>query len=75
MPATRPTPFRSLLQRFAVAGGIVVVIAALAYFGRPGYTDADGTPLSLLDSIYDSTVTVTTTGYGDIARCHPRPGR
>jgi voltage-gated potassium channel len=52
-----------------------MVIAALAYFGRSGYTDADGTPLSLLDSIYDSTVTVTTTGYGDIARCHPRPGR
>ena len=39
--------------------------------GRDGYSDADGSPLSLLDAIYYSTVTVTTTGYGDIAPISP----
>ncbi len=50
-----------------------MVIAGLAYFGRSGYTDADGTPLSVLDAVYSSTVTVTvtTTGYGDIAPLSP----
>ena len=43
----------------------------LAWIGRDGYSDADGSPLSLLDAIYYSTVTVTTTGYGDIAPISP----
>ena len=48
-----------------------MVIALLAWIGRDGYSDADGSPLSLLDAIYYSTVTVTTTGYGDIAPISP----
>ena len=50
---------------------IVVVIALLAFFDRGGYSDADGTPLTLLDSVYDATVTATTTGYGEIAPISP----
>ena len=46
-------------------------IALLAWVGRDGYSDADGSPLSWLDAIYYSTVTVTTTGYGDIAPISP----
>ena len=48
-----------------------MVIALLAWIGRDGYSDADGSPLSLLDAIYYATVTVTTTGYGDIAPISP----
>lgn len=52
--------------RVGIALGIVLLIALLTYFGRDGYRDATGTPITLLDAIYYSTVTVTTTGYGDI---------
>ena len=68
----RPLPaWRSLLGRLSVAVAIVVVIALLAFFDRGGYSDADGTPLTLLDAVYDATVTATTTGYGDIAPISP----
>lgn len=38
----------------------------IAYLDRAGYADADGTEVSLLDAFYYATVSVTTTGYGDI---------
>jgi voltage-gated potassium channel len=41
-------------------------VALLAYFGRDGYYDPEDDSISLLDSFYYSTVTITTTGYGDI---------
>jgi voltage-gated potassium channel len=43
-----------------------VFVALVAYLQRDGFADADGTPLSLLDAFYYATVSVTTTGYGDI---------
>jgi voltage-gated potassium channel len=62
---------RSILQRVSIALGIVLLIALLTYFGRSGYSDATGGPISFLDAIYYSTVTVTTTGYGDIYPASP----
>ena len=55
-----------------MAAGIIVFIAVLTWLDRGGYSDADGTPISVLDSLYYSTVTATTTGYGDIAPVSPR---
>jgi voltage-gated potassium channel len=49
----------------------VLVIAVLTWVGRDGYRDVDGTPVSFLDAVYYATVTVTTTGYGDIAPVEP----
>ena len=66
-PHHPPDALRSLVRRFGVAVGIIVVIAVLTWLGRDGYSDADGTPISLLDAFYYATVTATTTGYGDIA--------
>jgi len=70
-PRQTPDPRRALLGRLGIAIGVVLMIAVLAFIGRDGYIDADGSPLSLLDAIYYSTVTVTTTGYGDIAPISP----
>src|SRR5262245_17297995 len=70
-PHHAPGALRSLERRFGIAIGIIVVIALLTWFGRDGYSDADGTPISLLDAFYYSTVTATTTGYGDIAPVDP----
>ena len=41
-------------------------MAAIAYLDRAGYADADGSEVSLLDAFYYATVSVTTTGYGDV---------
>ena len=38
----------------------------LAYLGRDGYIDPEDDTISLLDAFYYSTVSITTTGYGDI---------
>src|SRR5262245_59841895 len=66
-PRHPPDALRSLVRRFGIAVGIIVVIALLTWFGRDGYSDADSTPISMLDAFYYATVTATTTGYGDIA--------
>jgi len=70
-PRRAVTPIRSLLWRVGIAVGIVLFIAIITWVGRSGYSDADGNGLSFLDAIYYSTVTVTTTGYGDIAPLSP----
>jgi voltage-gated potassium channel len=41
-------------------------VALLAYLDRDGYVDADGSAISPLDALYYASVSVTTTGYGDI---------
>jgi voltage-gated potassium channel len=70
-PRRAVTPIRSLFWRVGIAVGIVLFIAIITWVGRSGYSDADGNGLSFLDAIYYSTVTVTTTGYGDIAPLSP----
>ncbi|MCO1660732.1 potassium channel family protein [Pseudonocardia humida] len=67
MPESGVSPLRSLLQRVAIALGALTATALIVYFGRDGYVDnnsEDG--ISLLDAFYYSTVSVSTTGYGDI---------
>lgn len=68
MPDSTVTPLMSLLRRLAIAVGALVATALIVYFGRDGYVDnnAEGSPISLLDAFYYSTVSVSTTGYGDI---------
>jgi voltage-gated potassium channel len=66
LPHGRPHPLRTIAERLAVALGLLVLVALLAYFGRDGYIDPEDDSVSLLDAFYYSTVTITTTGYGDI---------
>jgi len=55
---------RRLLYALLVLGAAVLVV----YLERDGYRDVDSEPttLSLLDCIYYATVSLSTTGYGDI---------
>jgi len=67
MPESTVSPLQSLLRRFAIAMGALVATAMIVYLGGDGYKDnnnEDG--ISLLDAFYYSTVSVSTTGYGDI---------
>jgi voltage-gated potassium channel len=65
------TPILSLSRRVGLAFAIVMLIAIITWLDRDGYSDAAGGGLSFLDAVYYSTVTVTTTGYGDIAPVTP----
>jgi voltage-gated potassium channel len=66
LPEERKSPLRTIATRLALAVGLVVLVALLAYFGRDGYVDPADDEVSLLDAFYYSTVSITTTGYGDI---------
>lgn len=66
MPRRQRTPLRLLAERFGAATCIILTVALFTYLDRDGYHDATPGTLTLLDSVYYATVTLTTTGYGDI---------
>ncbi|TDT33504.1 potassium channel family protein [Naumannella halotolerans] len=71
LPFRDASPLRQLLVRGLIALGLLTVSTLLVWFDRDAYTDNyDGT-VTLIDAIYYSTVTVTTTGYGDITPIAP----
>ncbi len=61
-------PYRAVTQRLALALILLILLATITFVGRDGYTDSAGgdTPLTFVDALYYATVTITTTGYGDI---------
>jgi voltage-gated potassium channel len=66
LPASEVGPVRAVLRRVMIAVGVLVAVALIVWFDRDGYTDsADGT-VDLLDAFYYATVSLSTTGYGDI---------
>jgi len=68
LPSRRTTPLAAVSRRMLLAAGLLVLSAVIVYLGRYGYRDAahPGQPLSVLASVYYATVTLSTTGYGDI---------
>lgn len=67
LPSGGGSPLGRLSIRVAVALGLIAFVATIAYIERAGYRDGDAVgTLSVLDAIYYATVSVTTTGYGDI---------
>ena len=70
-PSRAANPLRSLAIRIGIALGLLVVVALITWIGRDGYRDADGDAVSLLDAFYYASVSVTTTGYGDITPISP----
>lgn len=68
LPARPVTPLAAVAKRMLLATGLLAVSALVVYLGRDGYRDSahPGQPLSLLASVYYATVTLSTTGFGDI---------
>ena len=67
-PGGRVTVGRQVLLRGGVAIFCLLLTTALVYLGRNGYSDSQnpGQPITLLDAFYFATVSLSTTGYGDI---------
>ncbi|MFI1014603.1 potassium channel family protein [Streptomyces sp. NPDC020965] len=68
MPAQASVPpLQQVLRRLAMAMLVLAVTTLLVWLDRAGYSDnADG-KVDFLDAAYYTTVTLSTTGYGDIA--------
>jgi len=66
LPGDDVSPLRKIGRRLLLALGLVVLVAMVTYIGRDGYFDPEDDSVSLLDAFYYSTVTITTTGYGDV---------
>ena len=71
LPRRQDEPLAAVLRRIAFAVSLVVFVALVVSVGRAGYVDVTGTQLSFLDAVYYASVTVTTTGYGDITAITP----
>ena len=66
-----PEPFvppgRRTARRLFYALAALFTAAIVVYLDRDGYNNAAGKPLTFLDCVYYATVSLSTTGYGDIA--------
>jgi voltage-gated potassium channel len=66
LPASEIGPVRAVLYRLAIAISVLVTVALMVFIDRDGYTDSSDGAVDLLDAFYYATVSLSTTGYGDI---------
>jgi len=70
-----PEPFVSpgerIVRRVIYALGALFAAVLIVYLDRDGYRDVQDSPLSFLDCLYYATVSLSTTGYGDITPYTP----
>lgn len=68
MPARAINPVRALLLRAGLAIGLLLFCTLLVYLDADAYVDNTGKDgVGFVDAFYYSTVTMSTTGYGDIS--------
>ncbi|MDP9443699.1 MAG: NAD-binding protein [Actinomycetota bacterium] len=66
LPASTRSPLFELARRVAIALGLMTTMVVIVYLDRHSYRDAYDGRVSLTDAIYYTTVSISTTGYGDI---------
>jgi voltage-gated potassium channel len=67
MPAQGTVPpLQQVLRRLAMALLVLAVTTLIVYVDRSGYNDNSDGKVDFLDAAYYATVTLSTTGYGDI---------
>ncbi|MET9671751.1 potassium channel family protein [Streptomyces sp. NPDC006482] len=59
-------PLRQVGKRLLMALGVLMLTVIIVYVDREGYHDNANETLDFLDCVYYATVTLSTTGYGDI---------
>lgn len=76
IPEKFVSPWRRIFTRVLLALGALFATVLIVYLDRHGYRDIDSAPnpddpLSFLDCLYYATVSLSTTGYGDITPVTP----
>ncbi|CAM5258863.1 Ion channel membrane protein OS=Streptomyces glaucescens OX=1907 GN=SGLAU_17525 PE=4 SV=1 [Streptomyces glaucescens] len=59
-------PLQQVIKRLVIAMAVLIVTVVIVYFDREGYNDNSDGSVDLVDAAYYATVTLSTTGYGDI---------
>lgn len=72
VPSRSVGPAKAVIRRVLLALALIALTAVLVYLDRDGYRDIVGDGVSFADALYYATVSVTTTGYGDIIPVTPR---
>ncbi|SDY70356.1 voltage-gated potassium channel [Tessaracoccus flavus] len=72
LPRIEISPFKELARRAVIALALLGLTTLIVWLDRDAYIDNTGQDgVSLIDALYYATVTVTTTGYGDITPIAP----
>lgn len=66
LPGATPRPLVALGRRVAFAALLVAIVTGAVLLEPGGYHDSADDSVSFLDAFYYATVSITTTGYGDI---------
>ena len=66
IPEKFVSPGRRIARRLLYALAALFAAVFIVYFDRSGYRDVTEKPLTFLDCLYYATVSLSTTGYGDI---------
>ena len=67
LPVRQSSATRQLVVRMMMAIGLLLLLTLIVYVDREAYSDnVNGDGIDLIDALYYATVTMTTTGYGDI---------
>ena len=67
LPAIPRSPWWELTRRLLMALGVLLLTILIVYVDRRGYHDAADGTVDFVDAMYYTTVTLSTTGYGDIS--------
>ncbi|GJF28984.1 NAD-binding protein of Kef-type K+ transporter [Kitasatospora sp. NE20-6] len=63
---TAPPPMRQVSRRLLLALAVLIATTLTVWLDRGGYKDSADSAVDFLDAAYYATVTLSTTGYGDI---------
>jgi len=71
LPARTASPAVELMRRGLLAVMLLLTVVLIVWIDRDAYTDDYDGKVGLIDAVYYATVTLTTTGYGDITPVAP----
>jgi voltage-gated potassium channel len=67
LPARAVGPVFAITRRLLLASAILLAVVGVVLIDRDGYRDVNEDGVGFIDAFYYATVTLSTTGYGDIA--------